>query len=54
MSVSKTRVPRSAFLRDERGSTAVEFGLVGTSFILLLLAIMDFGNAFWQWNFNSG
>jgi Flp pilus assembly pilin Flp len=50
MSVIKTRVARSAFLRDESGSTAVEFGLVGTSFILLLLAIMDFGNAFWQWN----
>jgi len=36
--------------RDESGVAAVEFGLLGGFFILLLLAAMDFGVALWQHN----
>jgi Flp pilus assembly pilin Flp len=50
MSGSRLRARGGAFVRDESGGTAVEFSLVGTLFILLLLAVMDFGIAFWQWN----
>lgn len=45
--------PRSCWRRfagHESGATAVEFGLVGGTFLLLLVAILDFGNAYWQWN----
>ena len=49
MSASE-RHPHQTLIGDERGAAAVEFGLIGGAFILLLLAIMDFGNAFWQWN----
>lgn len=37
-------------LRNQDGAVAVEFGLVGGVFILALMAILDFGTAFWQWN----
>jgi Flp pilus assembly pilin Flp len=36
--------------KDESGSAAVEFGLLGGFFIVLLLAGMDFGAALWQHN----
>jgi Flp pilus assembly protein TadG len=36
--------------RDASGAVAVEFGLVGGMFIVMLLALMEFGTAFWQWN----
>jgi Flp pilus assembly pilin Flp len=36
--------------RDPSGAVAVEFGLVGSIFIVMLLGIMEFGSAFWQWN----
>jgi len=36
--------------RDPGGAVAVEFGLVGSLFILLLFGILEFGTAFWQWN----
>jgi TadE-like protein len=36
--------------RDPGGAVAVEFGLVGSLFILLLFGILEFGAAFWQWN----
>jgi len=38
------------FFRHEEGAAAVDFGLIGSSFILLIMAIMDFGTAYWQWN----
>ncbi len=38
------------FRRDAAGTTAVEFALVGGLFILLIVGIMEFGYAFWQWN----
>ncbi len=43
--------PRAASLwRDASGAVAVEFGLVGGMFIVLLMGILEFGHAFWQWN----
>jgi Flp pilus assembly protein TadG len=49
--------PQSRFLllrnklwRDPSGAVAVEFGLVGGIFIVLLMGMMEFGTAFWQWN----
>jgi Flp pilus assembly pilin Flp len=39
-----------SFARAIDGAAAVEFGLVSVTFITLLIAIMDFGLAFWQWN----
>jgi Flp pilus assembly pilin Flp len=50
MSDSDLRGRRFCFYRDEDGAAAVEFGLLGGSAILLLMAIIDFGNAYWQWN----
>jgi len=41
---------RKSLAGDEEGAVAVEFGLVAMTFIVLLLGIMDFGVAFWQWN----
>ena len=38
------------FGRDRNGAVAVEFGLVGSIFITLLMGILEFGTAFWQWN----
>jgi Flp pilus assembly pilin Flp len=40
----------SSFAGDERGAAAVELGLVGGFFIMLLLGAIDFGNALWQYN----
>jgi Flp pilus assembly pilin Flp len=36
--------------RDDKGAVAVEFGLIGSIFIIMLLGIMEFGTAFWQWS----
>lgn len=36
--------------RDIRGATTVEFGLVGATLVLALMGIVEFGNAYWQWN----
>ena len=41
---------RRSFRRDERGATAVEFGLIGGTLILTLMGIIDFANAYFQWN----
>jgi Flp pilus assembly pilin Flp len=38
------------FRRDASGAVAVEFGLIGGFFITLLLGMMEFGTAYWQWN----
>jgi Flp pilus assembly protein TadG len=40
----------SLLWRDASGAVAVEFGLVGGMFIVMLLGMMEFGTAFWQWN----
>lgn len=50
MSASRPRSRMSALWRDPDGSVAVEFGLVGSIFILLLMGMVEFGTAFWQWN----
>lgn len=36
--------------RDDSGAVAVEFGLIGSIFIVLLLATIDLGQAFWQFS----
>jgi hypothetical protein len=36
--------------RDASGAVAVEFGLVGSMFIVMLFGLMEFGTALWQWN----
>jgi hypothetical protein len=36
--------------QDAKGSAAVDFGLVGGMFIVMLIALLEFGTAFWQWN----
>ncbi|HEV2557620.1 MAG TPA: TadE/TadG family type IV pilus assembly protein [Microvirga sp.] len=38
------------FLSRQDGAAAVEFALVGPVFLLLIAGIIDFGNAFWQYN----
>jgi Flp pilus assembly protein TadG len=35
--------------RDERGTTAVEFALVGLLLFIVSFGIIDFGLAYWQW-----
>lgn len=39
-----------ALLRHEGGAVAVEMGLVGGIFFLVLLTLMELGHAFWQYN----
>jgi hypothetical protein len=39
-----------AFLRDEGGSSLVEFALVSFGLLSLTMAIIDFSRATWQWN----
>lgn len=43
-------LPKARFWRDADGTVAVEFGLVGGIFITMLVALMEFGSAYWQWN----
>lgn len=38
------------FLRDEAGISSVEFALVSFVFLLMVLAIVDFSRAMWEWN----
>lgn len=35
---------------DDRGAGAAEFALVSTALIMLLIGILDFGRAMWEWN----
>jgi Flp pilus assembly protein TadG len=35
--------------RDERGTTAVEFALIGLLLFIVSFGIIDFGLAYWQW-----
>ncbi len=39
-----------SFKKDESGTTAVEFGLVGMAFIVLLLGVIEAGRLFFTWN----
>jgi len=41
---------RDAFVRDERGSSAAEFGLVLPLLLILLLGILDTGRFMWEYN----
>src|SRR5687767_3811373 len=36
--------------RDVSGAVAVEFGLLCSVLIAMLLGMMEFGAAYWQWN----
>ena len=35
---------------DRRGGAAAEFAIVSTVLIMLLIGILDFGRAMWEWN----
>ena len=50
MLANRHRLPTCLVWRDASGAVAVEFGLVGGMFIVMLLGLMEFGTAFWQWN----
>ena len=50
MWASKPRPPAQRFWRDQTGAVAVEFGLIGGFFLTMLLGLMEFGTAYWQWN----
>jgi Flp pilus assembly pilin Flp len=36
--------------RDVNGAVAAEFGLIAGVFILMLVGLVEFGTAFWQWS----
>ena len=49
--VSLAALRKPALLwRDASGAAAIEFGLVGGIFIVMLMGVLEFGTAFWQWN----
>ena len=50
MWANRLRLLTRGLWRDSGGAVAVEFGLVGSIFIMMLLGLMEFGTAFWQWN----
>ncbi len=50
MWASRRARPGHSLRHDTSGAVAVEFGLVGGVFITLLLGLMEFGTAYWQWN----
>ena len=50
MWASRRLSPKCPLWYDSSGAVAVEFGLVGGMFIVMLFALMEFGTAFWQWN----
>ena len=37
-------------IRDERGTSSVEFVIVATVFFMLIFGIIDFSRAMWEWN----
>src|SRR3954468_16747789 len=47
---SNLRRAAKSLTGDTHGALAVEFGIVGSMFIVMLMGIMEFGSAFWQWN----
>lgn len=38
------------FLRDEKGISSIEFTLVAAVFLLIMLSVIDFCVALWEWN----
>jgi Flp pilus assembly protein TadG len=50
MSANRRLVRARLFWRDPNGAVAVEFGLIGGLFMTILLGLMEFGTAYWQWN----
>ncbi len=44
----KNRRGFSRLFFDEKGTAAVEFGMVGTMLTLLLLGLIDFGMGYWE------
>jgi hypothetical protein len=50
MSVSRPWLRRRWIWRDDNGAVAVEFGFIASIFIIMLLGLMEFGTAFWQWS----
>jgi Flp pilus assembly protein TadG len=50
MSASRRPQWKLAFWRDQSGAVAVEFGLMSVVFITMLVGLMEFGTAYWQWN----
>jgi len=50
MSASRHPQFNPAFWRDPSGAVAVEFGLMSVVFITMLVGLMEFGTAYWQWN----
>jgi Flp pilus assembly protein TadG len=38
----------SRLLVDDKGTAAIEFGLVGSALTLLMLGLMDFGMGYWE------
>jgi Flp pilus assembly pilin Flp len=47
--MSANRRERS-FWADEAGASMAEFGLVAGTLVLVLMGVLDFGTAFWQYN----
>ena len=41
---------RARIIRDQRGISSVEFAIVASLFFLIVLGIVDFSRAMWQWN----
>jgi Flp pilus assembly pilin Flp len=50
MSASNILRRKLSSWRDQSGAVAVEFGLIGGIFIVLLMGMIDVGQAFWQFN----
>lgn len=41
---------RARIIRDQRGISSVEFAIVCSLFFLIVLGIIDFSRAMWEWN----
>jgi len=48
--MAKYTIPRPDSWRDRRGITSLEFAMVLTVFLVLVLGVVDFARALWQWN----
>jgi len=38
------------YFREEKGATAVEFGMVSLLFLTFLFGVVEMGRVFWTWN----
>lgn len=50
MIISKTNIKLKPFLREEQGTTAVEFALIAIAFLALVFSIFEGGRIFWTLN----